>query len=90
MNLLHIDLNHGDLDLKLHLMTRVSNLFENVANHSRYHTPLGFVGDVRTQHGMGFPATRLSICEHRAIEPFHDAFDDWFHSLFVDEALWRV
>ena len=39
---------------------------------------------------MRLPATRLSICEHRAIEPFHDAFDDWFHSLFVDEALWRV
>ena len=39
---------------------------------------------------MRLPATRLSICEHRAIEPFHDAFDYWFHSLFVDEALWRV
>lgn len=90
MDLFHVDLDHGHFDLELHLLARVTNLFENMADHAWNHASLGLIGDVRTQHGVSLARTRLSISEHCAIESLHYAFDNRLYSLLIDETLRRV
>ena len=55
-----------------------------MADHARYHTTLGLIGDVRTKHGMGLAGGSLTVCEDCAVEALHDAKDNRFDSTLVD------
>ena len=90
MHLLHIDFNHGDLDLELNLLRGVGNFFKDVTDHSWNHTSLRFIIDVRSKHRMRLTARCLSVGEDGPVEAFHDADDNRLYSLLIDVALFCV
>ena len=90
MDLLHVDFDHGNLDLEFNLRSCNRDLFEDMADHAWDHTPLSLICDIWTKHRMRLTTTRLPICKYCAIESLHDAHYNWLHSLFINETLWRV
>lgn len=81
--LLHVDFDHGDLDVELNLERGAQDLVKDVADHTWDHAALLRVHNTRPQHGVRLTTTGLSIGEYRSIETLHDTFHDRFDCLLV-------
>ena len=89
--LLHIELDNGDLDTKLDIFRTFGYWFKNLSNHPRDNSRiLCYFFSNLAFHSECFPWRSLSIGKYCSIKSLNDTFDDRFSSVGVNFLLGAI
>mmetsp|Transcript_49485 Transcript_49485/g.132415 ORF Transcript_49485/g.132415 Transcript_49485/m.132415 type:complete len:295 (-) Transcript_49485:2-886(-) len=85
-----VDLHDGDLDKKLDVLVGMVDPVKDRPDHSRDHTLVDLVLNVRSLHGVGLAAGSLTVREDRPIEAFEHGVDNGHRGVVIDLLLASV